>query len=135
MSALMFGFVAGLLAVIGLSNVWSTVRGTLSARRREFAMLRSVGLPPRGLRRMLSLEALMLGIRPILLSLPAVFALQWAFLSINEVTFGEWLPFAPCRPVLLYMAAVLGVTLAAYATGGRRVLGENIIEAIKIDAI
>lgn len=135
MSALMFGFVAGLLAVIGLSNAWSTVRGTINARKREFAMLRSVGLPPRGVRRMLMLEALLLGFTPILLSLPAAAVLQGVFLSINEVRFLEWLPFAPWPPVLLYMAAVLAVTIAAYATGGRRLLQENIIEAVKTDSI
>lgn len=134
-SALMFGFVAGLLAVIGLSNVWSTVRGTIHARRREFAMLRSVGLPPRGVRRMLMLEALLLGTTPILLGLPVAAVLQGVFLSINEVTFLEWLPFAPWPPMLLYVAAVLAVTMAAYATGGRRLLRENIIEAVKIDSI
>lgn len=134
-TTLMFGFVTGLLAVIGLSNAWATVRGNLNARRREFAMLRSVGLPPQGLRRMLSIEAVMLGGMPILMSLPIVVILQGVFLSINEVTFLEWLPFAPWPPLLLYVSAVLAVTLAAYAAGGHRLLRENIIEAVKIDSI
>lgn len=135
MTALMFGFVTVLLAVIGLSNAWSTVRGTLNARRREFATLRSVGLPPQGLRRMLSLEAVMLGITPILLGLPFVIVLQGVFLAINEVTVREWMPFVPWTPMLLYIAALLAVALAAYAAGGRKLLQENIIEAIKMDAI
>ena len=84
---------------------------------------------------MLSLEAVILGITPIVLSLPFAIALQGVFLSINEVTFFEWLPFAPWQPLLLYAAAVLAVTLAAYATGGRRLFRETIIEAIKIDSI
>lgn len=133
MTALMFGFVAVLLAVIGLSNAWSTVRGTLNARRREFAMLRSVGLPPKGLRRMLAIEAVILGVTPILLSLPAAAAVQWVFLSVNELTFAEWLRYAPWMPVLSYTACILAVTLAAYAVGARRLLRENIIEAVKID--
>lgn len=135
MTAMLFGFVVLLLAVIGLSNAWSTVRGTLSARRREFAMLRSVGLPPKGLKKMLALEAVMLGLTPILLSLPFVVALQWMFLSINEVTFLEWLPFAPWLPLLLYTAGVLAVIATAYAAGGRKLLDENIIDAIKVDSL
>lgn len=133
--SMIFGFVAGLLAVIGLSNAWSTVRGTLNARRREFAMLRSVGLPPRGLRRMLTLEAAMLGLTPILLGSPVVIVLQAVFLWINEVTLLEWLPFAPWLPLIVYISAVLGVTVAAYIIGGRKLLDENIIEAIKVDSI
>lgn len=135
MSALMFGFVAGLLAVIGLTNTWSTVRGTINARRREFAVLRSVGLPFRGVKRMLLLEALLLGFTPILLSLPVAAVLQGVFLAVNEVSLLEWLPFAPWPPVLLYMAAVLAVTMAAYAAGGRKLLRENIIEAVKTDCV
>lgn len=50
-SAVMFAFIVVVLGVIGFSNSWSIVRGTLNARRREFAMLRSVGLPPNGLKK------------------------------------------------------------------------------------
>lgn len=133
--SIFFGFVTGLLAVIGLSNVWSTVRGTLNARRREFAMLRSVGLPPIGLRKMLLLESLMLGLKPILLSLPIVIILQIIFLFINEVSFLEWLPFMPLLPIILYITAILAVTAAAYTVSGYKLLRENIIEAIKMDTI
>ena len=45
-SAVIF-FISGLMAVIGLSNVWATVSGTLKSRRRELSTLRSVGLSPR----------------------------------------------------------------------------------------
>lgn len=54
-------------------------------------MLRTAGLPPRGVRRMLLLEALLLGFTPILLSLPAAAVLQGVFLSINEVSFTQWM--------------------------------------------
>lgn len=131
----LFGFISALLAIIGLSNAWATVRGTLHARRREFAMLRSVGLPPAELRRMLVLEGMMLGLTPVLLSLPVVIIVQCAFLSTNEITFFEWLPFAPLLPMLAYLAAVLAAMLGTYIAGCRKLLRENIIEAIKIDSI
>lgn len=134
-TALMFGFLVVLFSIIGLSNSWSTVRGTLNARRKEFAMLRSVGLSPQGIRHMLSLEALMLGLTPILVSLPLVIIIQGIFLSINEITFIEWLPFIPWFPVIIYILAVLGVTMLAYAKGGLNLVKENIIETIKVDSI
>lgn len=130
-TTLMFAFLSGLLAVIGLSNAWATVRGTLHARRREFAMLRSVGLPPAELRRMLALEGMLLGLTPILLGLPVAVTVQCVFLSTNEITLLEWLPFAPVLPLLGYIAAVLAVMLGTYAIGGRKLLAENIIEAIR----
>lgn len=134
-TTLMFGFIVGLLSIIGLSNAWSTVRGTLNARRREFAMLRSVGLPPQGLRKMLSLEAILLGITPILFSLPLVVILQGLFLSINEITFLEWLPYAPWLPMSLYIVCVLAVIVAAYVAGSKKIIKGNIIETIKVDSL
>ena len=62
-------FLTGLLALIGLSNVWASISGNLRQRSREFAMLKSVGLSPLN-RRMLLLEGLNLGLKPLLYSLP-----------------------------------------------------------------
>lgn len=132
---MMFAFIVGLLAVIGLSNSWSTVRGTLNARRREFAMLRSVGLPPRGVKKMLLTEAILLGLTPILFSLPLTLVLQGISLNSNEVSFIQWLPYVPWQPICLYLLAILTVTIAAYIVGSRKLLSENIIEAIKLDSI
>lgn len=134
-TTLMLAFIAGLLTIIGLSNIWATVYGTLNARRKEFAMLRSVGLPPRGIHKMLLLESVLLGLTPILLSLPVIIILQCVFLSINEISFIEWLPFVPWLPLLLYIVAILGVIIVAYSTGSRKLLQENIIEIIKLDSI
>ncbi len=50
---LIVGFITGLLAMIGLSNVLATVSGNIRSRRQEFAMLRSVGLSPDGIKRCL----------------------------------------------------------------------------------
>ena len=57
-------FLTGLLAVIGLSNVWASISGNLRQRRQEFAMLKSVGLSPRQLWELLLLEGLTLGLKP-----------------------------------------------------------------------
>lgn len=68
-SAIIF-FISGLMAVIGLSNVWATISGTLKSRRRELSTLRSVGLSPRALSRILSLEALLFGLTPFISVFP-----------------------------------------------------------------
>lgn len=132
---LMFGFVAGLMAVIGLSNAYFTIQGTLSVRQREFAKLRSIGLSPKGLKKMLLFEGIILGIKPIVISLPFALILQGVFLNTNEVTLLEWLPFAPWIPILLYIAAVLTVTISTYTIGCKKLLNENIMEAIRLSSI
>ncbi|MGV2794823.1 FtsX-like permease family protein, partial [Clostridium perfringens] len=56
--------VSGFLALIGIANVFSTVSGNLQQRQKEFAVLRSVGISPRGIGRLLLLEALLFGLIP-----------------------------------------------------------------------
>ena len=124
-------FLTGLLALIGLSNIWASISGNLRQRSREFAMLKSVGLSEKQLGRMLFLEGLNLGLKPVLYSIPFQAAVLGVFLYLNEVTPGEYLPYAPFGPVLGYTGLVLAVIIGAYYLGGRRIRRENIIDAIK----
>lgn len=128
-------FLSGLLALIGLSNVWSSISGNLRQRSREFAMLKSVGLSPAQLWRMLFLEGLTLGLKPLLYSLPFQIAILAAFLNINEVTAAEYLPYAPFAPVLGYTLLVLLAIIGAYFVSGKRIQRETIITALKDDTI
>ncbi|MEG0943881.1 MAG: FtsX-like permease family protein, partial [Angelakisella sp.] len=106
------GFIVSLLAIIGLSNVWATISATLRSRRRELAMLRSMGLSPKGMKRMLACEAVLFSVTPLLLSLPVQGAILTIFIMINEITFLEYLPFAPILPTLLLMVCIFAVVTA-----------------------
>lgn len=128
-------FLTGLLALIGISNIWASISGNLRQRSREFAMLKSTGLSPAQLWRMLFLEGLTLGLKPLLLSLPLQIVVLASFLYINEVTLAEYLPFAPFGVLIGYTALVLLTIVGAYLTGGRRIQRQNIIEAIKDDTL
>lgn len=128
-------FLTGLLALIGLSNAWASISGNLRQRSREFAMLKSVGLSPVQLKRMLFLEGLNLGMKPILYSLPFQAAVLCGFLYINEVSLAEYLPFAPYTAVLGYTFLILLAIIGAYLAGERRIRRQNIITAIKDDTL
>lgn len=128
-------FLTGLLALIGLSNIWASISGNLRQRSREFATLKSAGLSPAQLWRMLFLEGLTLGLKPLLYSIPFQIAVLAAFLYLNEVSIHEYLPFAPYGAVLGYTALVVLAVIGAYYTGGRRIQRQNIIDAVKDDTI
>lgn len=129
------GFLTGLLALIGLSNIWASIIGNLRQRSREFAMLKSCGLSPGQLRKMLFLEGLTLGLKPLILSLPFQFVILGLFLSINEITLPEYLPYAPVSIILGYTALNILSVMGAYYVGGRRLQRENIIEAIRNETV
>ncbi|ENY8694181.1 TPA: ABC transporter permease [Clostridioides difficile] len=132
---LIVGFITGLLAMIGLSNVLATVSGNIRSRRQEFAMLRSVGLSPDGIKKMLVLEGLFLGITPLLLSIPVQIGIVYAFLRINEIYFIEYLPFAPISTIIGFTILILFIVIASYMTGYKQLKNENIVESIKNETI
>ncbi len=56
-----YGFII-LISLISMTNVFNTISTSIALRRREFAMLRSVGLTQRGFARMMDYEQQALGI-------------------------------------------------------------------------
>lgn len=128
-------FLTAFLAAIGLSNVWAAISGNLRQRSREFAMLKSVGLSTVQLRKMLFLEGLTLGLKPLLWSLPFQIVFLAVFLRLSEVTPAEYLPFAPLKILFGYSSLILLAILGAYLIGGRRLQRENIITAVKNDTL
>jgi len=129
--SLVITFLTAFLAVIGLSNVWASISGNLRQRRQEFAMLKSVGLSPRQLWKLLLLEGLTLGLRPLLYSLPVQAAVLAVLLTFSEISLPEYLPFAPYGVLMGYTCLILLAIVGAYAVGGRKLQRENIITMIR----
>lgn len=132
---LVITFLTAFLAVIGLSNIWASISGNLRRRSQEFAMLKSVGLSPRQLWGLLFMEGLTLGLNPLLYSLPIQAVTLAALLAITEISFTEYLPFAPYAVLLGYTFLILLAVTGAYLAGGRKIQKENIITAIRNDTI
>lgn len=128
-------FISLLLAFIGLSNIASTVSSSLRQRRREFAMLRSTGLSPHGLHKMLLLEALFLGLRPVLWSIPLQVGVIAAFLFITEVHLIEYLPFFPILPLTIFLLFILITIVLCYVIGGKHLQAENILDSLRDDIL
>lgn len=128
-------FIAGLLVLIGISNAFSTVTGSMQHRRREFAMLRSVGMPPKGLYRLLVLEAVFFGLIPVMLSLPVTGLLSLVLLYKYEIYLYEYLPYMPVLPLTLFAVIVLLFVGLAYVYGVKLIFNDGIADVIKDEAI
>lgn len=127
--------ISGLLMVIGIANVWSTIINNLFQRRREFAMLRSMGMPPKEIQKMLLLEGIFFAFTPLLMSIiPSAGVLAY-FLYLNEITLWEFLPFAPVGIMALFIALLFASTVGAYVLGERKIRRLDIVSALKEDSI
>ena len=124
-----YGFVA-LVAVVCGANIWNTVSTGVALRRREFAMLHSVGISPRGFRRMMRWESLSYGVKALALGLPVSALLALGIYRVLERNFA----FAFSLPWGAYLAAVLGVFLLVglpMALSLRKLRRENVMDALK----
>ncbi len=124
-----------LLAVIGIANVFLTTLGFLRQRKREFAQYMSIGLTPREMRKMFCIEALVTAGKPLLITLPlTVLFVQFAVTAsyLDPVVF--WAE-VPVLPVLIFAAGIVVFVALAYYIGGKRLLGCDLNEVLRNDAL
>lgn len=129
MDVFAYGFIV-LISLIAAANVFNTISTNVLLRRREFAMLRSVGMTQRGFRRMLNYECLMYGLKSLLYGLPLSFGVAWLIYRAVGGAFqtGFHLPW------LHVAAAVVSVFLVVFATmvySMSKIRRDNPIDALK----
>ena len=73
---LAYGFIV-LISLIAAANVFNTISTNISLRRREFATLKSVGLTSKGMRKMMTFESILYGVKSLLFSLPVSLAMTY----------------------------------------------------------
>lgn len=127
--------IALLFALIGIFNGFSAVAGNLAMRRREFAMLRSVGLDRRGLHKILFLEGLFFALRPILLAVPWIAGICGLFLWMADVPLSTFGSAFPLGEILLYGAVILAAMGTAYLYGVKAMGREAIVETLRRDLV
>lgn len=71
-----YGFIV-LISLVAAANVFNTITTNINLRRREFAMLKSVGMSNKGFHRMMNYECLLYGSRALLFGLPASAGVTW----------------------------------------------------------
>lgn len=126
---------AVILALIAMANVFNTVTNSLILRRREFAVMKSVGLSNRQFRAMVAEECVAWCIRGlvpgVLLSLLVSFLL-WQVISGSMTG----LPFTlPWNYVALAAAMTVVAVGVSVAYGMHRCRADNVVEALRADAV
>ena len=124
-----YGFIA-LISLICIANIINTVSTNIGLRRRELAMLRSVGMTPQGLNRMLRFESIFYGLKGLLWGLPIsiLIALLLSRMESNVFGMGFSLPWVS---YIVAICAILVIVLASMAYSTHRIKRENIIDELK----
>lgn len=126
-----YGFIT-LISLISAANVFNTISTNIRLRKREFAMLKSIGMTQRGFTRMLNLECIIYGTKGLgfglLFAIPCVVLLYY-FGSDRDMS-GFYLPW---RYVVIAAVCVFAVVYATMLYGKNRTKKEEIMDALKQD--
>lgn len=124
-----YGFII-LISAICVANIFNTISTSIQLRKREFAMLKSVGMTPKGFNRMLNYESIFYGVKALLYGIPLSFV---AMLLMHKALAGGFsFQFAvPWIPLLIAVVAVFVIVGSTMLYAGHKVKRENIIDALK----
>ena len=128
-----YGFIL-LIGVISIANVFNTISTNIILRRKEFAMLRSVGMSEKGFQKMLNYECLIYGGRSLAIGLPISFIISFFIHHvINQMVQVDY--FIPYVSVLLAIAMVFVVVFITMLYTTRKIRRNNVIEELRIENI
>lgn len=127
--------ICAILACIGIANVFANTLGFIYQRKREFARYISIGMTPKGIRKLLGIEAMIIGMKPILLSVPITLLFVGYALKSTYIGVDEFVKEMPVIPLFLFACFILSCVFLAYYLGGKRVYKENTVGALKNDMI
>ena len=124
-----YGFIV-LISLIAAANVFNTISTNINLRRREFAMLKSVGMSNKEMGHMMNFECILYGSRALLWGIPISIVITWfIYLVISEgFTTGFYLPWGAIA------VAIFSVFLVVFATmmySMRKIEVDNPIDALK----
>ena len=125
----LYGFIT-LITLIGVTNIFNTISTNVALRRREFAMLKSMGLTPRGFNKTINYESIFYGLNALLYGLPvSVLISLWMYNG-----FGNYLGFAfflPWKEIFICVAGVFIIVFITMLHASSKLKDENIIDALK----
>lgn len=124
-----YGFIV-LISLIAAANVFNTISTNVSLRRREMAMLKSVGMSRGGFNRMMNYECLLYGCKGLLWGLPAAFGVT--YLIYRAVASTVLTAFTvPWGSVAIAVGSVFAVVFATMLFSMDKIKKDNPIDALK----
>ena len=133
MNVFAYGFIA-LITLISAANVFNTITTNVALRRRDYAMLRSMGMTKRGMNRMMNYECLLYGGKALLIGLPIAIALTYIiYRAVGNMTV---LPFElPWTAIIIAVVGIFIVVFASMLYQTNKIKQDNPIDALRNENI
>ncbi len=124
-----YGFII-LISLIAIANVFNTISTNVFLRRREFAMLKSIGLSEKGFRKMTNYECIIYGIKGLVWGLPASVIMTFIIYKVTSSAYDGGF-YIPWYSVAIAVGSVFVVVFATMLYSIRKIKKDNTIDALK----
>ena len=128
-----YGFIV-LISLIAIANVFNTISTNIMLRRREFAMLKSIGMTKKSFRKMMDYECLIYGIRSLLLGLPVATVFSYGIYRMLEAEI-EVSFYIPWYSIAISVGSVFLVVFATMLYSMNKLQKENTVDELKRENI
>jgi putative ABC transport system permease protein len=123
-----------MISLIAVANVFNTISTNIKLRRRELAMLRSVGMSERDFKKMMNFECAFYGMRALLFGLPIAAISSWLIYKGMVVGGADNIDFVfPWGSVGISVFSVFFVVFITMLYAISKIKRENIIDALRDD--
>jgi putative ABC transport system permease protein len=125
----------GVAVLIGLFGIATTFAALASSRRKEFGILRHLGLKRRDIGRLLELEAALGALLAVLIGLVAGGGIAWVLIEvINRQSFHWSMDVAvPVVLLTLFALAMIGLAAGAARFAGQQAMRQDAVLAVRED--
>ena len=129
----LYGFII-VISLIGITNIINTINTNMNLRRRELAMLKSIGMTKNEFNKMINLESIMYSTKALIIGIPlgilGSFAIYKAF--ANGSDYGYLFPW---QAIIIAILVVFFLVSLIMHFALRKTRNENIIDVIKDENI
>lgn len=123
-----------MISLIAAANVFNTISTNIKLRRRELAMLRSVGMSDRDFNKMMCFECAFYGERALLVGLPLAIIFSWLIYKGMVAGGADNINFVfPWGSIGISVFSVLFVVFITMLYAISKIKKENIIDALRDD--
>ena len=128
-----YGFII-LTALICVTSIFNTISTSMALRRREYAMLKSVGMDPKRFNRMIAYESVFYGLKALLYGLPIGLLLMFGIYAAiaSAIATGFYILWNQVIVAVISVMLVVGVTMW-YSS--RKIKKANVVDVLKDENI
>ena len=133
MQIFVYGFVT-VISLVSMTNIINTISTNINLRKRELAIIKSIGVTPKGFNKMIYLESFLYGALALLYGIPIGVGLIYVMSKIlgEVIDVGMIIPY---NAIIICIVGVFLITFIASYIPIKKLNKENIIENIRQESI